>query len=234
MGKFVDLTGQKFGRLTVIKRMGIDNWGTVKWLCKCNCELGTEVIVVGSSLRKGHTKSCGCLNIEQIKSLKYINKKYNTYDLSGEFGIGYTSKGEEFYFDLEDYDLIKNYSWRKDNYGYIVTSLDKKLIKMHRLVTNCPEDMEVDHEFHDEWDNRKEFLRIVTKSQNQWNRVLQHNSTSGITGISWNKKLEKWEAYIVINNNKNHLGYFITKDEAIKTREQAEIEYFGEYRYKKI
>ena len=36
-------------------------------------------------------------------------KKYNTYDLSGEYGIGYTSKGEEFYFDLDDYDKIKDY-----------------------------------------------------------------------------------------------------------------------------
>ena len=40
------------------------------------------------------------------------NKKYNKYDLSGEYGIGWTSNtNQEFYFDLEDYDKIKDYCW---------------------------------------------------------------------------------------------------------------------------
>ena len=38
---------------------------------------------------------------------KLYHKKYNTYDLSGEYGIGYSNSGKEFYFDLDDYDLIK-------------------------------------------------------------------------------------------------------------------------------
>lgn len=37
------------------------------------------------------------------------NKRYNRYDLTGEYGIGYTNQGVEFYFDLEDYDKIKEY-----------------------------------------------------------------------------------------------------------------------------
>lgn len=64
MGKFVDLTGQKFGRLTVIKR--VENKGrNACWLCKCEC--GNEKIIRGDSLKSGHTMSCGCLQSEKIK-----------------------------------------------------------------------------------------------------------------------------------------------------------------------
>jgi len=217
-----NLIGQKFGKLTVIKRVENYKWGSAQWLCNCDC--GNEFIVNSGSLKYGTTKSCGCLHRE-------ILKKYNTYDLSGEYGIGYTTKGEEFYFDLEDYDLIKDYCWYKNIGGYIVNQEDKKITYMHRLVMNCPDDMEIDHEFHDEWDNRKEFLRIVTTSQNQMNRSLQSNNTSGVTGVYWSESCEKWRAQIKINQKQIYLGVFDNFDEAVEVRRQAELDYFGEYRY---
>lgn len=116
MGKFKDLTDQKFGRLTVIER--VEDYITpngrknVRWLCKCDC--GNEVVVFANNLGKT-TWSCGCFAKENMSKIK---KKYNTYDLSGEYGIGYTSKNEEFYFDLEDYDKIKDYYWYRDQTGY--------------------------------------------------------------------------------------------------------------------
>ena len=58
MGKFVDLTGQRFGRLVVIKLLTPKGTKHHKWLCKCDC--GNECAVLGNSLVGGHTKSCGC------------------------------------------------------------------------------------------------------------------------------------------------------------------------------
>lgn len=58
MGKLVDLTGQRFGRLTVIERAGTKK-GHATWLCICDC--GKESTVKGSSLTSGMTRSCGCL-----------------------------------------------------------------------------------------------------------------------------------------------------------------------------
>lgn len=55
---FIDLTGKRFGRLTVIERAGIEKNGTVKWLCKCDC--GRMTVVRSFRLRSGITKSCGC------------------------------------------------------------------------------------------------------------------------------------------------------------------------------
>lgn len=70
MGKLIDLTGQRFGRLTVIERANnyISPKGEPKarWICLCDC--GNVAEVNGNDLRKGHTKSCGCLNIESAIS----------------------------------------------------------------------------------------------------------------------------------------------------------------------
>ena len=62
MGKIKDITGQRFGRLVVIRRNGISKDKRAKWLCKCDC--GNEISVIGKSLRNGNTKSCGCLQKE--------------------------------------------------------------------------------------------------------------------------------------------------------------------------
>ena len=63
MGKKIDLTGQPFGRLIVIREYGRDKNGHVLWLCKCEC--GREVVVSGDNLRSENTKSCGCLQRER-------------------------------------------------------------------------------------------------------------------------------------------------------------------------
>ena len=197
--RVIDLTGQVFNRLTVIKRAEdyIEPSGRrrIKWLCRCECGLNKEIIVDGSSLKSGHTKSCGCLQ-KEIASKQ--NKKYNTYDLSGEYGIGYTSKGEEFYFDLEDYEKIKDYCWYLTDDNYIISKdiHNDSLIPLHRLVMNCPNNMEVDHIMHKRFDNRKKYLRIVTSSQNRMNVGLKSNNSSGVTGVNWHKKHKIWQQQI--------------------------------------
>ena len=57
-----DLTGQRFGRLTVTSRTENDSRGKTRWVCICDC--GNEVVVAGDHLKSGNTKSCGCYNQE--------------------------------------------------------------------------------------------------------------------------------------------------------------------------
>lgn len=57
MGNFIDLTGEKFGKLTVIKQYKNKEKG-IRWICKCEC--GKRLVVYGNNLRNGATKSCGC------------------------------------------------------------------------------------------------------------------------------------------------------------------------------
>ena len=232
MSKFIDLTGQKFGKLTVVKRVEDricpSGQHIVQWLCKCDCDNQNLVIVQGSHLKTKHTTSCGCLQ-KEMASLS--NKKYNTYDLSGEYGIGYTTKGEPFYFDLEDYDLIKDYCWLIGNQGYVSTCVESESqwLHMHRLIIQT--DNIVDHINHKKFDNRKRNLRISTCSQNCMNKKILTRNTSGVTGVGWVKTKHQWRARITVGYKEIHLGYFDKFEDAVKARKTAEDKYFGEFSY---
>ncbi|MEN6618167.1 MAG: hypothetical protein ABFC28_01485 [Rikenellaceae bacterium] len=62
-----DMTGRKFGKLTVIGYSHSDKYGNAHWFCKCDC--GNETIANGKGLRCGDTKSCGCAKIERAKTM---------------------------------------------------------------------------------------------------------------------------------------------------------------------
>ena len=64
MRKKLDLRGQRFGKLTVLRENGRDKRNNVLWLCRCEC--GNEVTVLGSNLRSERTTSCGCYNRERV------------------------------------------------------------------------------------------------------------------------------------------------------------------------
>ena len=230
MSNFIDLTGQKFGRLTVIRKAENPSEAHIKWLCECEC--GNFITTRGTSLRSGITKSCGCLVSDKIREWNKANKKCNVYDLTGDYGIGYASNtNEPFYFDLEDYDKIKDYYWSANTDGYMYSTCDDEYILMHRLIIdeNNPE-MQVDHFNRNRKDNRKENLKSVTPQHNNWNRGMNQNNKSGVTGVRWNKKAEKWIAYIM----RKHLGTFNSFEDAVKARKRAEQKYFGEYSYNNI
>ena len=236
-----DLTGRTFGRLTVLKQtedyVQPNGKKSARWLCKCSCGNNKEVIVAGSMLRNGNTRSCGCLQKEIAANMQM---KENIIDFeSAEYAIGYTSKGEPFWFDKEDYDKIKNYCWSYNNCGYLYArdrNSKQKILFHHLVMSPIPDGVDIDHKQHppypgQKYDNRKSNLRSVTHSQNLMNRTMGTNNTSGNIGVSWNKEKQKWKAYITIGGKQIHVGYFVNKEDAIQARKAAELKYFGEYRY---
>jgi group I intron endonuclease len=72
--KLIDLTGKKFGRLTVKEKSNNDQNGRSRWLCLCDC--GEEKIIYGHSLGNNHTNSCGCLNKEIVSQIGKLNKRH--------------------------------------------------------------------------------------------------------------------------------------------------------------
>ena len=147
--KRIDLTNVRFGRLMAIKRaedyISSNGKRQSQWLCKCDCG-NDNIIVSANSLRRGLTKSCGCLSKETLSN----RRKKSDYILSEEHGIGYTVNNEEFYFDLEDYDLIKDYNWYIDAGGYVCANIQddniRTHIKLHRLVMRCDDSkLDIDH-----------------------------------------------------------------------------------------
>lgn len=233
-----DLTGKTFGRLLVLERADdcIDSrgWHRLCWKCKCTCKNQTILNVLDRSLKTGNTRSCGCLHKEQlVERSKKQFKKYNDYEVQEDYVIMYTTKGEPFYIDLEDFWRVKDICWCKNNNGYLTGKDTKshKTVLLHRYIMNCPNGFDVDHlKPKTEYDNRKSNLVIKTRVQNQWNKN-KPNSQSGVMGVCWHKAYSKWRSRIVINGKEIHLGYFENLEDAIKARKEAEEKYHGEWSY---
>lgn len=231
---FNDLSKQVFGKLTVIEKVNnISKRKTsnhVYWKCLCKC--GKEVIVRGASLTSGNTKSCGCIKKDyaQIR-----NKRFNNYDFSKNYCIGYTSKNEIFIFDKEDYEIVSKYCWRKKPDGYFdardINNRNKRIM-LHNVIMK---QKFIDHKNGLLFDNRKENLRTTNnlpysfKTYNQMNKSIQKNNKSGVVGVY--KKGDKWVASISINKQQKHLGTFTNFEEAVIVRKDAERQYFGDWSY---
>ena len=227
--------GKRFGRLVVqekLKKYSVSGVPYTAWKCVCDC--GNECIVADTQLSTGRTISCGCYQKECAAARL---KKYNEYDLSGDHGVGYTfntgPNGEkEFWFDLEDYPIIKDYCWHFNDGGYLQAKEpggSGKHILMHRLF--FPDSEQVDHIKHVNWDNRKSQLRPVTNGQNQMNKRLQKNNTSGYPGVYWRERSKSWEVWVTVNKKRIFVKGTKDFDVACKARDEAVKKYYGEYAY---
>ena len=125
----MDYINKKFNRITILKDAGRDKHSHKLVEVQCDCENKTVFITRLNSVLNEHTTSCGCYRKEVVIKL---NKKHNMYDLTRDYGIGYTSKGEEFYFDLEDYDKIKDICWYINNNNYVINDGNS----MQKLIMN--------------------------------------------------------------------------------------------------
>lgn len=231
-----ELIGTKINRLTIIDIYRDQNTKYV--MAKCNCDCGNEKNINIYHILNNAITSCGCYRIEQsVKKSKISNKKYNKYDLSGEYGIGWTSNDEEFWFDLDDYEKIKDYCWYINKEGYVIThmpTIDKKrpTIKMHRLLTDANKEEVVDHKNHITIDNRKCNLRKCKQNQNSKNIKLAINNTTGCTGVYRDKRYPNtYFAKIITDGNPIYLGSYNNFFDAVKARKEAEEKYFGEFSY---
>ena len=146
MGKFEDLTGKTFNRLTVIKRAEVEK-KEVYYLCKCTC--GNEKIIRGKDLKYNKIKSCGCLNKEKTTerntkhSLRYtriyriwllmknrcLNSKYYLFKNYGGRGITVCNEWKN--------DFVKFYDWSMNN-GYNDTlTIDRIDVNGNYEPSNC-------------------------------------------------------------------------------------------------
>ncbi len=134
--------------------------------------------------------------------------------------------------DNEEYDALSKYKWyvAKRGYGFYAQRIIKgRAVQIHRVVMKAKKGEEIDHINGDTLDNRKKNLRIVNRSQNEWNRDKQKNNTSGFKGVSWNKRANKWFASIYKNSQQIYLGLFEDKEEAAKAYNQAATKYHGKF-----
>lgn len=141
----IDLTGKRFGFLTVIKRNGSEKCrGNALWMCQCDCGIVTSTR--SSFLRKGITKSCGCFrNTRMIDPGAALNTLFSNYKKdSKRRGYEFSLSLEEFkaltkkkcdYCGAEPYLLYKHKKTISDDRGYLYNGIDRK----HNSVGYCSE-----------------------------------------------------------------------------------------------
>lgn len=223
MRKLKDLSGMTFGKLTVICRTEdyVSPSGQHLVCYKCQCECGNQTNVIGCNLIKGNSTTCGC-----------SHRSYNKWVDKGTYFEAFTSNGKSFYIDYDDFDRVSQYTWHF-NGKYVEGWVVDRDVRLHRFIMNCPNGFDVDHVGGDgtEYDNRKCNLRIATKSENSYNQKLQKNNTSGVTGVNWDKKNNKWKVRIGFNGKRITIGYYDDFNLAVQARQNAEEKYHREYSY---
>ena len=219
MARYIDLTGQKFGRLTVIKKVEAHtkNKGRATWLCQCEC--GNTKRVLGQNLRNGHVRSCGCLAREK------------TAERSRKHGY-YGTRLYQIYIDMVRRCHNPKEPWFQ-SYG-------AKGITVCEEWRNNPKaffDWAINNGYNDNLtidriDGTKgyspENCRWVDFSIQNFNKPLSSRNTSGYKGVSFNKATGKYVAYISRDKKFRHLGTFDTAEEAYKARLKAEKELYSD------
>ena len=225
--------GTIFGRWTVLGETMYKK-GNRYFLCQCSCKDKTIKWVGEAGLLKGKSKSCGCWNKEVLRSKKYHNTYVFDYDKNECTGYD-KDKNFSFVIDLEDYDLIKKYSWhrdKKDGYWHATEKQEDGTVyrfAMHRLIMGAKKGEIIDHKDRNPSNNHKANLRFCTVQENSRNISLSSRNTSGFLGIYWKKRKQWWEADIKIDGKDKCVGCFRNKEDAIKARLKAEKEYYGEF-----
>jgi len=139
-----------------------------------------------------------------------------------------------FFVSAEDYEeFVDGYRFCLNSGGYVIYSGAKDGLHnkfLHRIIMDDPEDLVVDHINRNRLDNRRENLRIVSQQENGMNLSMSKRNKSGVAGVHWNKTRDKWQAQISYKYKHIFLGYFEKLEDATKTRKDAEMKYFGEFK----
>lgn len=142
------------------------------------------------------------------------------------------SKGKVALVDDDDYEWLNETNWWfNGRYAVTVRYEGKKRINiwMHREIMKTPPHLFTDHINMDRLDNRKNNLRLCTKSQNMLNRPAQRNNTSGHKNIYWDKNRKLWCVEIKVNGKKHHLGRYADIKHAIERRDLAHKGIIGDF-----
>jgi hypothetical protein len=135
--------------------------------------------------------------------------------------------------DDEDYDRVAAFKWSADVkrntvYAKRTIRLDgrKMTLRLHAFLTGLPY---VDHRDGNGLNNTRANLRQATNAENQRNRGLQSNNTSGYIGVSFDRARCAWYAHIKADTVMRNLGHHATPEEAARVRDAAARELHGEF-----
>lgn len=192
-----NIIGQRFNRLVVVRDDGTRSAkGDIKWLCQCDC--GKQIHALGYRLKRGLTKSCGCLNDEK--------RRQRFKDLTG-------TETENFKIIDKAYSKNRRVWWNcvcKHCGANII--LNNNLIS-HQTSCGCIRGAS------------KEFMDSIRDSKSLKSTKPTAKSTTGVRGVYFNKRKKNYQAFINVDKKQVYLGSSKKIDEVVKMRRDAEREF---------
>lgn len=224
MGKYHDLTGMKFGRLTVVKLAEPSpqkKHRGKRWECVCDC--GNTTVARADSLKSKHkssgVKSCGCFQEESRRKAitkhgycgtrlysEWANMKSRCWYSSHQSYSNYGGRGITICDEWHDFEPFKNWAL-KNGYTDNLT-LDRINNDGNYEPSNC---------------------RWITASEQGHNVRPYKKNTTGVLGVRFRKEVGKngkYYAFIGVNKRQKHIGVYDTLEEAAEARKQAEQQYY--------
>lgn len=205
----MDLTGKTFGRWFVINRVENSIYGETQWLCRCAC--GTERVVKGNPMRRGVSKSCGCLSVDVARQTHTKHGMHGTKEYKAWDGMidRCTNPNNESYFNYGGRGIRVCDRWRDfvNFYADMGPSngltLDRRNNDGHYEPGNC---------------------RWADWSTQMGNKRLNPESKTGVIGVTPTKQ-GGYSAELHVNNVRVFRQHFMNLDDAIAARKAAEIKY---------
>lgn len=206
MREYPDLAGQKFGMLTVLSQASSTEAGQRRWLCQCDC--GTQRIVLGHNLKRGTTVSCGC-------------KK--SRDLTGQ-RIGRLTV-------LERSDRYTTRGSRKIRLWKCICDCGAITYKATDTLTNP--DISMCKACSGNFGAEKARENAGFAGGTQLSKIKvesgRSDNVSGVRGVYYDSKRDKYRARLKFQRKYYNLGYFNNLEDAVKARKRAEEEIFGKF-----
>jgi len=208
MPKFIDRTGQRFGRLVVLERRGTSAYKKILWHCRCDC--GVETLVSAGSLTSGNTVSCGCYLKERITKHGGTNKaSYNTWRAMIRRCNNPTDK---------DYP----------RYGALGVTVCPKWLDYKVFATDMgePEGTQTLDRIDTYGNYTRNNCRWASVTTQNRNTRVRRSSKSGFTGVHF--KRNAWYAEITAKRKKFYSKACRTVEEAAACRKELELLHWGE------
>ena len=209
-----DWTGLRQGKLTVVKRApdGLTKSGkkTILWDCLCDC--GNSITIKNTGLRDG-SDNCGCSPTDQSHLHAVVDAVSPTYMSWGAMLQRCLNPNCDAYSEYGGVGIRVHEDWK---------DFPTFLADMGERPEGCTL-----NRINSAMIYSKETCEWATLSIQAYDQKKRSTNKSGKTGVCWDKRLDKWEAYISVDRKKISLGFSEVLEEAIELRKAAEIKYYG-------
>jgi hypothetical protein len=210
MPKMLDITGQKYGRLTALQiNHRIKNLTFWEFICDC----GNSHVANIANVRFGHTTSCGCVSREAIT--KHGMHKTSEYHAWNRMKQRCLNPQEPHYHNYGGRGITLCKRW-EESFDNFIADVGRKPTPRHSI---------------DRIDNNGNYepsnVKWSTQTQQCRNKRISKYNKTGCSGVWFNKRIGKFESSINVFQKKLILGYFASLEDAVAARKAAELKYWN-------